>query len=190
MMEKHCPHCNSIRIAAGRFFDPVAIRTQPAYAFFPDEVKEFSVSESRVVLRTSNRLDACLDCGFLWGSLKAGKLEKVLIRNGTDILKQRCFLGETNVSARQESVEQCPGCQSGRLCSGTLGDADQLAFRPTGLRFFTLYTSDITFQNTKGTSCIDCGLVFTRIDAKSIQDAILKHGKKAIIQRLQCQKYA
>ncbi len=79
---------------------------------------------------------------------------------------------------------ECPACGSDRVVTGRYLDRLGVGgvgsiFRPYGLKVLTFTGSDIRIsKGDKFTSCLDCGLLWTKLDQKKLTKVLTKHGNK------------
>ena len=81
---------------------------------------------------------------------------------------------------------QCPACQSSRTISGrylsqTGGSGFALGlgsvFRPKGLKALSMTGTDIHLPDGDAfSSCLDCGLIWSKIDHEKLEKVIRKKG--------------
>lgn len=86
MADNKCPECGSERIAGGIVISQPDYVTRGAY-FRPKELKPFTLFGINISFQ--NNFSGCVDCGFIWARVNAGKLEKVIKTKGSDRLKER-----------------------------------------------------------------------------------------------------
>ncbi|MDF7809648.1 hypothetical protein P4E94_19575 [Pontiellaceae bacterium B12219] len=77
--------------------------------------------------------------------------------------------------------EICPSCQSQKTVSGRFLDQASLGvtpmFRPDGLKAFSMVGTDVRVPNgNKFNSCLDCGLLWAKVDPDKLKKVITKHG--------------
>lgn len=86
----------------------------------------------------------------------------------------------------------CPDCGSLRVVAGRcLGQADYglgQVFRPSGLKLFKLsLTSSDVPASGRFQTCLDCGLLWNRLDPNKVKKTIQALGKDATKQKLNLQ---
>ena len=84
---------------------------------------------------------------------------------------------------------ECPACRSDRIITGRyldqLGGGGGSVFRPGDIKIMTLSGCDIHIRTgDKFTTCLDCGLLWSKLDASKTAQVMKKHGNKKTKERL------
>lgn len=85
--------------------------------------------------------------------------------------------------------DECPACGSSRVVKGRYldetGGGGGSVFRPGGIKVMTLSGCDIRIRTgDKFTTCLDCGLLWSRLDETKALHVLQKHGNKKTKERL------
>ncbi len=87
-----CERCNSEKVVKGKIFNQVDYVAPEAF-FRPKELKPFTLFGIHVQVK-KNDFSACTECGFVWATIDAGKLTKIITKNCRNSLKKRLGLRE------------------------------------------------------------------------------------------------
>lgn len=84
---------------------------------------------------------------------------------------------------------ECPRCGSDRIIAGRyldqIGGGGGSVFRPSGIKVMTLSGCDIRIRTgDKFTTCLDCGLLWSKLDEGKAEQVMKKHGNKKTKERL------
>lgn len=91
-MNGKCPGCGSKKIAGGIVISQPDYVSRGAY-FRPKELKPFALFGINISFQ--NNFFSCLDCGFLWSKLSSSKLQGVISKKGSQRLKKKLGIKET-----------------------------------------------------------------------------------------------
>ena len=86
-------------------------------------------------------------------------------------------------------MTKCPSCNSNRVIQGRYIDLAGLssghAFRPKELRNLAFTGTDIRIKNAdRFMACLDCGLLWSKIDTTKLVKVLSKKASKKVKQRL------
>jgi hypothetical protein len=78
---------------------------------------------------------------------------------------------------------KCPHCGSDRLVVGSL--VRNTGFRPQGIKipFLSIELPDVKVPH-EATACLDCGMLWTEIDAQSLRSKLVDLGRPEVKQQL------
>jgi hypothetical protein len=73
---------------------------------------------------------------------------------------------------------KCPECGAAEIVDGYVS-SELLQFRPTGLRWFSLYQAPTLARGQVLSACLSCGLVWSRLNATELRAIVdAKGGSK------------
>lgn len=81
----NCPGCKSKKVVPGKLFN--VISGLPPFYFRPKGLKLITVDSADVTI-DSKGFAACVDCGLVWATVPAQKLQKVVEVSGSARLKK------------------------------------------------------------------------------------------------------
>ncbi len=83
--------------------------------------------------------------------------------------------------------DECPGCGGKRIVAGRIFDAicglKPFYFRPAGLKLVTLSRADAKIDG-KFQACVDCGMLWSSVEPKVIQEIMQTSGTARSRERL------
>jgi hypothetical protein len=81
---------------------------------------------------------------------------------------------------------RCPACYSERVVEGRIGHSgEQLVFElPAQAEGFWCTGSPTINVEPQGFVCLDCGMVWTRVDKREAEKAITRGGSDELLERL------
>ncbi len=85
-----CERCNSEKVVRGRIFNQVDYVSPKAF-FRPRELRPFALFGIHVRVK-KNDFFACTECGFVWTTIDAEKLTKLIAKNCRKSLKKKLGL--------------------------------------------------------------------------------------------------